>query len=113
MHYNHILILILDIIVNLHTKLAESSMKIAVTNSSFNQTTEKNYRRNQKKGKMQNGDSIVEQPRPLFETIGKGAQDVDNIPDDEEESQKLVEEIESMCINCEDNVHYPPSKFID
>lgn len=44
---------------------------------------------------------------PLFQTIGKGAEDVDNIPDGHEESQKLVEEIESMCINCEGNV--PPS----
>ena len=43
----------------------------------------------------------------LFETIGKGAEEVDRIADDSEETQKLVEEIESMCINCEENVFQP------
>jgi hypothetical protein len=43
---------------------------------------------------------------PLFSSIGDAAQEVDDIDDDQEESQKLVEEIESMCINCEQNV--PP-----
>jgi len=42
--------------------------------------------------------------RPLFESIGQGAEDVDKLPTEGEESQKLVEEIESMCINCEENV---------
>jgi hypothetical protein len=41
---------------------------------------------------------------PLFDTIGHGAEQVDNLADDDEGGQKLVEEIESMCINCEENV---------
>jgi hypothetical protein len=39
---------------------------------------------------------------PLFETIGEGAEQVDKI-ENPEEKQKLVEEIESLCINCEQN----------
>lgn len=50
---------------------------------------------------MQNGET--KQPE-LFETIGHGAEQVDNIDDGDEQSQSLVEEIESMCINCEENV---------
>jgi len=58
---------------------------------------------------MENGETTATPtPRPLFETIGQGAEEVNNIADDSEESQKLVEEIESMCINCEENV-FPPS----
>jgi hypothetical protein len=54
---------------------------------------------------MQNGTGTeASQERPLFESIGKGAEDVDNLPTEGEDSQKLVEEIESMCINCEENV---------
>jgi hypothetical protein len=57
---------------------------------------------------MQNGETTATPtPRALFETIGQGAEEVNNIADDSEESQKLVEEIESMCINCEENVPYP------
>jgi len=57
---------------------------------------------------MQNGETTATPtPRALFETIGQGAEDVSNIADDSEESQKLVEEIESMCINCEENVSHP------
>ena len=53
---------------------------------------------------MQNGDTLDTAQTPLFQTIGKGAEEVDNLADDQEEIQKLVEEIESMCINCEENV---------
>jgi hypothetical protein len=49
---------------------------------------------------MQNGETKTE----LFDTIGHGAEQVDNIDDEDEQSQRLVEEIESMCINCEENV---------
>jgi hypothetical protein len=49
---------------------------------------------------MQNGETKTE----LFDTIGHGAEQVDDIDDEDEQSQKLVEEIESMCINCEENV---------
>jgi hypothetical protein len=41
---------------------------------------------------------------PLFDTIGHSAEQVDDLANDDEEGQKLVEEIESMCINCEENV---------
>lgn len=51
---------------------------------------------------MQNKDTT--EVHSLFQTIGKGAEGVDNLPDGDEESQKLVEEIESMCIHCEENV---------
>jgi hypothetical protein len=58
---------------------------------------------------MENGETTATPTSPaLFQTIGKGAEEVDNIADDSEESQKLVEEIESMCINCEENVPPPP-----
>ena len=53
---------------------------------------------------MQNGNAAETAPTPLFQTIGKGAEEVDNLVDGQEETQKLVEEIESMCINCEENV---------
>ena len=53
---------------------------------------------------MENGDTMNKAPTPLFQTIGKGAEEVDNLADGQEETQKLVEEIESMCINCEENV---------
>lgn len=43
----------------------------------------------------------------LFETLGKGVEEIDKLPDDDEETQKLVEEIESFCINCEENVQIP------
>ena len=36
----------------------------------------------------------------LFESIGDAAEEVSNLPDD---GPNLVEEIESMCINCEQN----------
>jgi hypothetical protein len=49
---------------------------------------------------MENGES---RNNPLFETIGAGAESVDALSDDGQ-SQQLVEEIESMCINCEENV---------
>jgi len=43
---------------------------------------------------MQNGETTATPtPRALFETIGQGAEEVNNIADDSEESQKLVEEI--------------------
>jgi hypothetical protein len=46
---------------------------------------------------MQNGETTATPtPRALFETIGQGAEEVNNIADDSEESQKLVEEIESI-----------------
>jgi hypothetical protein len=51
---------------------------------------------------MQNGETTAS--HSLFQTIGKGAEDVDNIPNSDEAPQKFVEEIESMCINCEENV---------
>jgi hypothetical protein len=50
---------------------------------------------------MQNGET---KKTELFDTIGHGAEQVDNIDDEDEQSQRLVEEIESMCINCEENV---------
>ena len=50
---------------------------------------------------MQNGETTS---TPLFNTIGHSAEQVDNLANGDEESQKLVEEIESMCINCEENV---------
>ena len=54
---------------------------------------------------MQNGDiAETTTATPLFQTIGKGAEEVDKLADGEEETQKPVEEIESMCINCEENV---------
>ena len=59
---------------------------------------------------MQDGEAKVTPTSPaLFKTIGRGAEEVGNIADDSEETQKLVEEIESMCINCEENVssHFP------
>jgi len=43
---------------------------------------------------------------PLFESIGQGAENVFKLPTEGEDSQKLVEEIESMCINCEENVRF-------
>lgn len=49
---------------------------------------------------MQNGETNA----PLFDTIGHGAEQVDNLANGDDGSQKLVEEIESMCINCEENV---------
>ena len=52
---------------------------------------------------MQNGENTS---APLFDTIGHGAEQIDNLANGDEEGQKLVEEIESMCINCEENV--PP-----
>ena len=42
---------------------------------------------------------------PLFPTIGKEVEDVDKIQNADEDAQKLVEEIESMCVNCGENVH--------
>jgi len=64
--------------------------------------------------KMQNGETRETPTSPtLFETIGKGAEEVDKIADDSEETQKLVEEIESMCINCEENVPLLPQSSID
>ena len=64
--------------------------------------------------KMQNGETTETPASPaLFETIGKGAEEVDKIADDSEETQKLVEEIESMCINCEENVLLLPQSSID
>jgi hypothetical protein len=59
-------------------------------------------KRKRNTGKMQNGETTAS--HSLFQTIGKGAEDVDNIPNGDEAPQKLVEEIESMCINCEENV---------
>ena len=53
---------------------------------------------------MQNGDAAVSTNTPLFQTIGKGVEEIDNLADGQEETQRLVEEIESMCINCEENV---------
>ena len=54
---------------------------------------------------MQNGDiAETSTAAPLFQTIGKGAEEVDNLADGEKETQKPVEEIESMCIHCEENV---------
>jgi hypothetical protein len=41
---------------------------------------------------------------PLFGTIGAGAEEIDNLDNDDGHTQKLVDEIESMCINCEENV---------
>ena len=49
---------------------------------------------------MQNGETNT----PLFDTIGHGAEQVDSLTNGDDGSQKLVEEIESMCINCEENV---------
>jgi hypothetical protein len=58
------------------------------------------------RAKMQNGETTGISRRPLFEAIGKGAEDVDNLADGDGETQKPVEEIESMCINCEENVFH-------
>jgi hypothetical protein len=58
--------------------------------------------------KMQNGENIT---APLFDTIGHGAEQVDSLDNDDEQGQKLVEEIESMCINCEENVRSPHPKI--
>jgi len=49
---------------------------------------------------MQNGETNT----PLFDTIGHGAEQIDSLTNGDDGSQKLVEEIESMCINCEENV---------
>lgn len=53
---------------------------------------------------MQNGDVVETTKSPLFQTIGKGVEEIDNLADGQEETQRLVEEIESMCISCEENV---------
>jgi hypothetical protein len=54
---------------------------------------------------MENGTNVAASPeRALFESIGQSAEDVDKFSGDGEDSQTLVEEIESMCINCEENV---------
>jgi hypothetical protein len=50
---------------------------------------------------MQNGENTS---APLFGTIGAGAEEVDNLDNDDGQTQHLVDEIESMCINCEENV---------
>jgi zinc finger protein len=50
---------------------------------------------------MQNGENTG---APLFGTIGAGAEEVDNLNNDGGQTQHLVDEIESMCINCEENV---------
>src|SRR5579859_6725304 len=55
---------------------------------------------------MQNGETTS---APLFDTIGHGAEQIDNLARGDEEGQKLVEEIESMCINCEENVSPQPT----
>lgn len=41
---------------------------------------------------------------PLFKSIGDEVEKVDEIENGEEETRKPVEEIESMCIHCEQNV---------
>jgi hypothetical protein len=54
---------------------------------------------------MENGTTVEASPeRGLFEPIGQSAEDVDKLSCHGEDPQKLVEEIESMCINCEENV---------
>lgn len=54
---------------------------------------------------MEKGTTVATSPkRALFESIGQSAEDVDKLSGDGEDSQTLVEEIESMCINCEENV---------
>jgi hypothetical protein len=53
---------------------------------------------------MQNGDVVETTKSPLFQTIGKGVEEIDNLADGQEETQSLVEEIESMCVSCEENV---------
>lgn len=51
----------------------------------------------------------------LFDTIGQKAEKlasppatdgVDGAPENEEGDQKIVEEIESLCMNCHENVSY-------
>jgi hypothetical protein len=54
---------------------------------------------------MENGTTVAASPeRALFQSIGQSAEDVDKLSGEGEDSQTLVEEIESMCINCEENV---------
>jgi len=73
--------------------------------------------------------NIQEEPKPdgaafddFFESIGKKTQNLaineqatsnGSIPQlNEEEDQRVVDEIESLCMNCHENVVYLPSGFI-
>lgn len=59
----------------------------------------------------QNGETTS---APLFGTIGEGAEEINNLDDEDGQMQSLVDEIESMCINCEENVgchFFPVAKF--
>jgi hypothetical protein len=60
---------------------------------------------------MQNGETTN---TPLFGTIGAGAEEINNLDNEDGQTQSLVDEIESMCINCEENVccrFFPVAKF--
>jgi hypothetical protein len=45
-----------------------------------------------------------QRPVDLFENIGDTAEDLRGLEDDVEPTQRAVEEIESMCVACEENV---------